>query len=130
MPEPIDNHLPGGAPYQRNTSSTEFGALSFGAQGARFQVTKELLTSKNIDAALSVIKSCFSAQEDIDAARLTYERFIGGHHRFHSEFSGTEVELLSYNLYRVGDRPARRLSREEEHPLLYEAYNFNSQSAV
>ncbi|MEY4669923.1 MAG: hypothetical protein RL518_2622, partial [Pseudomonadota bacterium] len=107
MHETPENRPPKRAvPEAPPVASTELHEVCFGAGGAQFQVTKEPITSDNIGAALSVIEKCFSLKSDVEAAKLTYERFIAGPRRYHSEFSGTEVELLSYDLYRVGDEPA------------------------
>lgn len=69
-------------------------------------LTKEPVTVSNLEDAMTVIKKCFSLEADIRAARSTYERYISDERVYDSKFSGTRIELLSYQLYRLGGQPA------------------------
>ena len=69
-------------------------------------VSSELVSHANVSEALSVIKQCFPLQEDVQAAALAYHRYTSGEHRYNSAFMGTNVELVCYNLYRIGGKPA------------------------
>jgi isopenicillin-N N-acyltransferase-like protein len=106
MHESRDNRAQEGGGGGAATPSTEFGGLFLRGRGLEFQVTREVITADTIEAAVSVIAKCFTLEADLESAKLSYQRFVAGLRRYHSEFSETEVELLSYHLYRVGAEPA------------------------
>lgn len=87
-------------------SESEFRGSSLPGKATFAGVSSELVSHANVEEALSVIKQCFPLTEDVQDASSVYNRYISGEHRYNSNFMGTNIELVCYNLYRIDGKPA------------------------
>lgn len=93
-------------PVTPHVSDSELKGASMPERRTIKGVSSELISHANVGEALSVIKQCFPLEGDVEDAASTYRRYITGQHHYNSEFMGTNVELISYHLYRVDGKPA------------------------